>query len=303
MRYNIHFDFVKHRKAFLGFAVIATIVGILSLIFFNLNYGVDFRAGSSMDINVSQPMDKAAIEQFLAEEGYTDHRAPSVTIGAERVTIRFIEVLTDAEENKLKNDFLGKFDSDASFEVNTVDVEMANELKNNAIKAILIASIGIALYVSIRFEWRFAVSAIISLLFAAFFVITTFSLFRFEVNLPFIVAVLTIIGYAINDMIVIFDRIRDNMRFAKLKTADDIADLVNSSIWQTMTRSINTVATVLIAAVLLFALGSESIRLFSLAMVIGLIIGVYSSNCIACQIWFELRKRMAPKPKTAAKAT
>jgi SecD/SecF fusion protein len=187
--------------------------------------------------------------------------------------------------------------------VNTVDVEMARELQWNAIIAVLVASIGIAIYVSIRFEWRFAVGAIVSTLHDAFLVITAFSIFRWEVNLPFIIALLTIIGYSINDTIVIFDRIRENLRFGKQKTAEDLAQLVNQSIWQTLTRSINTVVTVLIAAVLLLVLGSEPIRLFSLAMVIGLTAGAYSSIFIASQIWFDLRKRKKFKASPAAKTS
>jgi SecD/SecF fusion protein len=154
--------------------------------------------------------------------------------------------------------------------------------------------------VSIRFEWRFAVAAIIALLHDAFIVVSIFSIFRLEVNLPFVAAVLTIIGYSINDTIVIFDRVRENLRFAKIKSFDDLAELVNRSTWQTMTRSINTVITVLIAALCLFIFGSPAIRLFSLAMIVGLISGAYSSIFIASPIWMLLKNRSlgskAPKP-------
>jgi SecD/SecF fusion protein len=150
--------------------------------------------------------------------------------------------------------------------------------------------------VSIRFEWRFALAGIVALLHDAFFVITIFLIFRLEVNLPFIIAVLTIIGYSINDTIVIFDRIRENLRFAKLKSPADLAQLINSSVTQTLARSINTVATVMIVALGLFVLGSPSIRLFSLAMLIGLCAGAYSSIFIASALWYEMRKKVI-KPK------
>ncbi len=181
-----------------------------------------------------------------------------------------------------------------------MDTELAKELALKAIYAVLIASLGIMLYVSIRFEWRFAVGAIAALLHDAFMVIAIFSIFQLEVNLPFVAAVLTVIGYSINDTIVIFDRIRENMRFAKVKTFDDLSQIVNRSIWQTMTRSINTVLTVLIAAVLLFVMGSESIRLFSLAMIIGLISGMYSSIIIASPIWLVLKSKTLGANKKAA---
>jgi SecD/SecF fusion protein len=181
-----------------------------------------------------------------------------------------------------------------------VDPTIARELLTKAIYAVALASIGIIIYVSIRFEWRFALAGIIALLHDAFIVVSVFSIFRLEVNLPFIIAVLTIIGYSINDTIVIFDRIRENLRFAKLKNLDDLAELVNQSIWQTMTRSINTVVTVLIAAVCLFIFGSESIRLFSLAMIVGLISGMYSSIFIASQVWLVLKNKSLNKPKKVA---
>jgi len=167
---------------------------------------------------------------------------------------------------------------------------------------VLIASIGVCLYICIRFEWRFAISAIVALLHDAFIVISLFSIFRLEVNLPFVAAVLTIIGYSINDTIVIFDRIRENMRFAKIKSHEDLADLVNRSIWQTMTRSINTVVTVLIAAVCLMILGSEAIRLFSLAIVFGLISGAYSSIFIASPLWLMLKKPTFGKARKVSPA-
>ncbi|MFC4809039.1 protein translocase subunit SecF [Paenibacillus sp. GCM10023250] len=288
------FSFVKTARYFFILSIVITLVGILTLSIFGLNYGVDFKAGSSVDITFKQDISskKAEFEQYLKDN---DFGTPGMTFGAKRVTLRFDDVLSDAKEKALKTGIADKFDKGASMEVNTVDVEIAKELQGNAIKAVLIASIGIVIYVSIRFEWRFAVAAIIALLHDAFIVISLFSIFRLEVNLPFIVAVLTIIGYSINDTIVIFDRIRENLRFAKLKSITDIAKVVNDSIWQTMSRSINTVMTVLFATVCLLIFGSESIRLFSIAILFGLISGAYSSIFIASPLWLLLKSKQKPK--------
>ncbi|MBO7745519.1 protein translocase subunit SecF [Paenibacillus sp. MWE-103] len=282
-------------------SIVITIVGILTLGIFGLNYGVDFKAGSSVDITFKKDVSsqKAAFEQYLKDN---DFGSPGMTFGAKRVTLRFDDVLSDTKEKALKAGIADKFDKDASMEVNTVDVEIAKELQGNAIKAVLIASIGIVIYVSIRFEWRFAVAAIVALLHDAFIVISLFSIFRLEVNLPFIVAVLTIIGYSINDTIVIFDRIRENLRFAKLKSVTDIAKIVNDSIWQTMSRSINTVMTVLFATICLLIFGSESIRLFSLAILFGLISGAYSSIFIASPLWLLLKSKQKPKANVKSSA-
>lgn len=289
MHYKIHLDFIKHRKKFFAFSIAITVIGILVLAFAGLNYGVDFRAGTTMDIEVGKPIAQADADALIAEAGF---EGVHPTIGGEgdRLTIRFPETLTNDDVANIESLFKAKYGDQVSREVNTVDPELAREQLRHAIIAVLVASLGIILYVSVRFEWRFAIAGIVALLHDAFIVVSVFSIFRLEVNLPFIVAVLTIIGYSINDTIVIFDRIRENLRFAKLKTDDDLAEIVNASIWQTFTRSINTVVTVLIAAVALFIFGSESIRLFSLAIIIGLVAGAYSSIGIASPIWYVLRK-------------
>ncbi|WP_197255682.1 protein translocase subunit SecF [Paenibacillus dendritiformis] len=298
MRFKGTFNFVHSSKYFFIFSIIITIVGAISLGVLGLNYGVDFSSGTNVDITLSKPVEKAQIEQML--EPYQLKKEPTITMGSDRVTIRFTEVLTEQMENQFKADFK-KLDAGASFEINTVDVEIARELQRNALLAVLIASIGIIIYISIRFEWRFAISAVVALLHDAFMVISIFSIFRLEVNLPFIIAVLTIIGYSINDTIVIFDRIRENMRFAKIKNIHDLSRLVNDSIYQTLTRSINTVLTVLVAALCLFIFASESIRMFSLAILVGLAFGAYSSIFIASPLWVVLKSKEKNKSKSPAK--
>ncbi|MFL6554976.1 MAG: protein translocase subunit SecF, partial [Bacillus sp. (in: firmicutes)] len=154
----------------------------------------------------------------------------------------------------------------------------------------LIASIGIILYVSIRFEAYMAIAAIAAILHDAFFMIAVFSITRLEVDLNFIAAILTIIGYSNHDTIVTFDRVRENMQKKKrLKTVQDIADVVNISIRQTLTRSFNTVLTVLITTLCLMIFGSPSIRNFSIALVVGLIVGVYSSVFVAGSLWYVMK--------------
>lgn len=226
---------------------------------------------------------------------------PTVTIGDKRVNIRYDQELSDAQSETLKKS-INKIDDKASFEINTVDTEMAKELARNAIYSVLLSSIGIIIYVSIRFEWRFALASIVALLHDAFMVVAVFSIFRLEVDITFIVAVLTIIGYSINDTIVIFDRIRENLRFGKQKSYEDLKHLVNKSVMQTLMRSLYTAFTVFIAAFFLLIMGGESIRMFSLAMVIGLLFGAYSSIFIASPLWLLLKKNQKPAAKTPAKA-
>ncbi|RIL81747.1 protein translocase subunit SecF, partial [Staphylococcus equorum] len=156
--------------------------------------------------------------------------------------------------------------------VNTVSPVIGQELAKNAMLAVLLASIGMIIYISLRFEWRMGISSIISLLHDAFMIIAVFSLFRLEVDITFIAAVLTIIGYSINDTIVTFDRVREMLRKVKVITKEEEIDyIVNSAIRQTLTRSINTVLTVVVVVVALLIFGASSIFNFSLALLIGLV--------------------------------
>lgn len=286
-----NFDFVRHRKKFFALSLVVTVLGLLTLALFGLNTGVDFAAGTSLDVTIGENSTTPGEVRTLVSEAVA--LEPVITVGGNndnRISFRFERELEDGEREALVGAFHDRFGADqVSYEENTVDPVIARELVKKAILAVSVASIGIIIYVSIRFEWRFAITAIIALLHDAFIVISIFSIFRLEVQLSFVAAVLTIIGYSINDTIVLYDRIRENLRFAKLKKFDDLAELVNNSIRQTLTRSINTSLTTLLAAVLLFVLGSEAIRLFSLGMLIGLISGTYSSIFIASQIWMLLK--------------
>ncbi|MCM3785574.1 protein translocase subunit SecF [Neobacillus mesonae] len=302
MRFKWDYDYIKISKYFYTFSIVITLLGILSLAIFGLNYGVDFRSGSNVDITASKTITAEEIEPVLEEIGLAEQE-PSISAGTDRVNIRFSTVLDETQESNLKTAFNEKIDPEASFEVNTVDPEMAKELGRNAIYAVLLASLGILIYVTIRFEWRFAVAAIVALLHDAFVVISIFSIFRWEVDLTFITAVLTIVGFSINDTIVVFDRIRENLRFSKIKNRKDLNQVVNLSVAQTMTRSLNTTFTVFIASLFLFLLGGESIRMFSLAMVIGLVFGAYSSIFIASPLWAILKNKQKPKTNHSSKST
>ncbi len=295
------FDFMLNRKKFFAASTTITILGLLTLLIFGLNLGVDFKAGTSIDITAGQQIEKAKSDDIFKS---LDMQPAVTTIGGnnnDRVSARFDEVVSEENVKKIEAAFKAAYGDNVSLEVNTVSPDIAQELAIKAIYGVAIASVAISIYVSIRFEWRFALAAIIAILHDAFIVISMFSIFRLEVDLPFVAAVLTTIGYSINDKIVIFDRIRENQRFSKIRTDADLSEMINNSIWQTMARNIYTVITVLIAAVCLYIFGSESIKLFALAKIIGLTSGAYSSICIASPLWFLLKqKSLGAKKKAAA---
>ena len=190
---------------------------------------------------------------------------------------RYKGVLSNSEVAALKTHFQDKYGTDPN--VSTVSSTVGKELAKNAIYALLIAALGIVIYVSFRFETSMGIASVLGLLHGTFYMIAFFSLTRLEVDLTYIAAILTIIGYSINDTIVTFDRIRENMvAKKKLKSVEDIAEIVNKGLRQTLTRSINTVLTVIVTVVALLIFGSESIRNFSIALLVGLLAGVYSSS-------------------------
>jgi len=190
---------------------------------------------------------------------------------------------------------LGNFDTLRAEKVGAV---IGSELTRNAILAVVVSWIFMIVYITYRFEFKFAVSGILAIVHDLIVVIGVFSLLQKEIDASFIAAILTIVGYSINDTIVIFDRIRENLK-THSKT-ESFSQLVNRSIWQTMTRSIYTVLTVVFATVALYLFGGETTKNFSLALLIGFMSGAYSSIFNASPIWvtwkeYEDRKRIAAK--------
>ncbi len=290
-------DFVKHRKKYFLITGIMFVLGILSLSIMGLNLGVDFESGTRLDILIGQTF---AEEDITAELDKLGIKGGSVTTaGADQDTavIRFPDTLNKDELAQVRTAFQDRYGEQVDLQSSTVEPTVSRDLAQKALYAVLLASVFIIIYVTIRFEFRFAISAIIALLHDAFFVIALFSILRIEVDLPFIAAVLTIVGYSINDTIVVFDRIRENLKKAKVKRMSDLEDVVNDSVRQTIVRSINTSLTVVVAALALVLLGGESLRNFSLAILVGLIAGTYSSIFIASQIWLEWKGRAVEKQR------
>lgn len=289
-----HIDFVKLAKPLLALSLASIIIGSIIVAMMGLNLGIDFKSGSRVDIKS---------EQVLKEDGLKKEletlKIPSenVVVNAENpkmASVQYKDPLTKEQINDLKSTFSDKYGHEPN--VNTVSSEIGKELAKNAIKSVIIASIGIIIYVTFRFEWRMGLTSVLSLLHDAFLIIAFFSIFRLEVDVTFIAAVLTIIGYSINDTIVTFDRVRENLHKIKvITTPEQIDHIVNSSIRQTMTRSINTVLTVIIVVIALMLLGASSIFNFSVALLVGLISGVFSSIFIAVPLWGMLKKRQLKK--------
>lgn len=292
-------DFIKIRKPFLIASAATVIAGVIALFTLGLNLGIDFASGARVEImtNDQQALTKEVVEQDFEKLGFTPK---DITIAGEdgKLAIaRFIGEFSKDDITKVKSYFTEKYGVDPN--ISTVSPTVGKEIAKNALFATAIAAIGIVIYVAIRFEFYFGFASIIGVLFAAFFVIAFFSFTKLEVDLTYIAAVLTIVGYSINDTIVTFDRIRENLKRRKkpVRNFDELAKIVNNSIIQTLARTINTVLTVIFAAIALYIFGAESIRNFSLALLIGLLAGTYATIFIAAQLWLIWAAKTIGKPK------
>ncbi|MDQ0205408.1 protein translocase subunit SecF [Alkalicoccobacillus murimartini] len=290
-------DFITHRNKFFAASLVFVIAGIISLFTLGLNLGVDFESGSNITIETNETLTNEQIQEDFAE--INSEYTPTITLAGENneiATVRFIDVLNNDEVADVRSFFLENYDAEPT--VSTVSPQVGKELAQNAIYAVLIASLGIVIYLAFRYEFLYGAAAIVALLYDAFFIIALFSFLQVEVNVPFIAAVLTIVGYSINDTIVTFDRIRENVKKAKvIEGFDDLAEIVNTSLIQTISRSINTVLTVVFAALSLLLFGGDAIFSFSLALVIGLVAGTYSSMFIAAQLWLVWKARYIKKQR------
>lgn len=293
-------DFVKHQKKIFLVTVAYLAVGAIFLIAQGLNLGIDFESGSRIDIVSDNPLTTEEIASHFAKIG-GGYEPDQITLSGEDnnvANVRFIDVLTKEEVAQIQTYFTEQYGHEPS--ISTVSPQVGKELARNAVISVLIASVGIMIYVAVRFQLLYGVAAVIGLIHDAFFIIMMFAVFQFEVNIPFIAAVLTVVGYSINDTIVTFDRIRENLKNAKkVKTYEDLVDIVNVSLTQTLARSINTGLTVLFAAAAIFFLGGEAIRTFSFAILVGLIAGIYSSLFLAAQLWLVMKGKSLKRRKTA----
>ncbi|MYL19887.1 protein translocase subunit SecDF [Halobacillus litoralis] len=285
------FDFVGKRKLFFTISIALVAAGILALSVFRLNLGIDFSNGSRVSILSDGDITASQVEETMESE--FDVSPEQVVISGDNNEIavaRFDSELSKDKVAEIQSYYEEEFGNTPN--ISTVSPIVAKELAKNAALAVLYASIGIIIYVTIRFEIFFAITAIIALLHDAFFILAFFSLTRLEFDITIIAAILTIVGYSVNDTIVTFDRIRENLKLKKkVKSFSELAKIVNDSLMQTLARSFNTVITVIFAAVMLLVFGASSITNFSFALVIGLLAGTYSSLFIASQLWLVWRGR------------
>ena len=276
---------IKRRKWFYALSLIVIIPGIISLMLQGLNLGIDFTGGSITHIKLPSQVTSEDVRATLSKHGLD----ADVQKSGDEYYLRTRELTqeeTDALMSSLKEDF-----SEVEFmSAESVGATIGGELTRNALLAISIATVLMLAYISFRFEWTFGVASVLGIIHNVLVVLGAFSIFQWEISSAFIAAILTVIGYSINDTIVIFDRIRENMKGSR---KENYEELVNRSAGQTLNRSINTVLTSVFPLIALLILGGSTIKLFVLAMLIGFITGAYSSICIASSLWYDIKNQKA----------
>ena len=299
-------EFVRNKKYFLGFTIILFVVGGIISVTKGANLGVDFTGGTTITISNNDSIKLNDVKGYLSDEEYTI-RKEEVT--SEDIVVTISEVLDKDDIKKLSGGLEKEFDT--TTDIYTVSKVVKQELTKNAIYSLVIASIGILIYVAVRFKFNYAVAAIIALVHDSLLIFLFFCIFRIEITTIFIAAVLTIIGYSINDTIVTFDMIRDNYNkklMAKIgKKKKDIEEVkldeeelisvVNDSVRITLFRSILTTLTTILPVICLMIWGAREVVNFNIALLVGFIAGVYSSIYISNQIWLMLEIRKIKKPK------
>ena len=288
------FSIVKNYKLFFAVTIIFLLVGIGSMVTRGFNLGIDFTGGSIMDLSFKQPVTVAQVREVLK-----DHDLGNSIIQLENtdgstsskgVLIR-TGVIDDAMRRQVMDSLKGKIGDFEIQRVENVGATIGGELIQQAVMAIMLSWVLMIAYITLRFEFKFAIAAIIALIIDVAVTLSYFSLFKMEMDSSFVAALLTVVGYSINGTIVIFDRIRENLK--SHRRSESLGEMIDNSIWQTLARSIYTVGTSLFAVVSIFLWGGETIRNFSFAMLVGFSSGAYTSTFLAGPLWLFLRGKKA----------
>ncbi|MBS3810664.1 MAG: protein translocase subunit SecF [Halanaerobiales bacterium] len=286
-------DILGKRRLWYTISITIIVIGLLFLAMGGLNFGIDFQGGTILEFKFDQSVTNEEVRNILQDINITDDSKiqQSDTLDFHGTIIRTKE-LTPTQINDIEEGLKNNYPSTEMLRTETVYPIIGQELRTRALLALLIASVAIVLYISVRFEFRFAIVSIITLLHDVLITLGIFAILGREINTPFVAALLTIIGYSINDTIVIFDRIRENM---KLMHKTPFEKLANQAVIDTLPRSINTSLTTLITILAIYLFGGASIKVFMFALFIGMFAGTYSSIFIASPLLVTWTNRLVNK--------
>ncbi len=278
-----NFDFIGKRKIFYVLSVLLLVVGMISMVIQGLNLGIDFTGGTSFQVSFDKKDVKVSdVRTALSKVNHGGDQIQELSNGSYQIKTQFMNQQEQDQFIKNLSDSLGKTEVDR---VSAVGPTMGKEILTKGLIALFVAMGLMIIYITIRFEWRFATAGIVALFHDVLMVVAFFSIFQWEVSSSFVAAILTIFGYSINDTIVVFDRIREHLGRIK---RDELGNVVNNSINQVLRRSLFTAGSTLIPLIAVFLFGGETTRYFVLAIIIGIVSGTYSSIFNASPIWHDI---------------
>lgn len=292
---NTRIPFMRQRTIAAVFSAVIFIASVCSLVVNHLNLGLDFTGGMQMTVTFDKPTATHVVREELLSNGF--EQASVVAFGTKAFSIKVgphSEISRDALKTKLLSAMPG---AKMGGQLDYIGPQVGKQLMTNGILAIVVSLIATMIYIALRFEYRFAVSAALALIHDPILILGLFSFFHLEFNMIVLTAVLTVIGYSLNDTIVVYDRVRENFHKIRKMNSSDIMDL---SINQTLSRTIMTSGLTLLVVIALFIYGGDMIHGFALALIIGIVIGTYSSIYVAgsLAIAFGLdRQSLLPKAK------
>ena len=280
IKQNTNIQFLKYKKITLSISIIFCLISFFSLFINGLNFGIDFKGGSLIEVKSGQSINISNVRSRLSLLNLGDVQIQN--FGSDKNVLVRVEASSSENNSSVLSSITNELQSFGEIQrTEVVGPKISSELIQKGILAI-ISAVGLMLfYIWIRFEWQFSLGAVLALIHDVIITIGIFSFFQIEFNLSIIAALLTIIGYSMNDTVVVYDRIRENLRKYKKQ---DLYDLINSSINQTLSRTVLTSFTTLLALFSLYIFGGQVIKGFTLAMIIGVFIGTYSSTFIASQL-------------------
>lgn len=287
---------IEKSKIWLSISLMIIVIGLGFMAFRGLNFGIDFKGGTQVSIQLNDNVSKDEADAVVKE--YVENA--STTISDDKEYEIKATQLDSEQVSNIMNDLQEKYslDDDALISQDEIGASIGKELTKNSLLALLGAFAVMLIYVAIRFEFKFGVAALIATIHDILITLCFYAIFNIQVNTPFIAAILTIVGYSMNDTIVIFDRIRENTK--KLRRANP-TEVANVSITETMTRSINTSLSTLVTIIAINIL-VPSVREFTVPLIVGIITGAYSSIFIASPVWVFLRNKIGNNVKVSKKA-
>ena len=284
-----HIDFIGKSKIWYTLSACVIICGIISMFIQGLNFGIDFTGGTLLDLKAEKPIIVEKVRKdILLPLGLKDNKIQMVANSNKEVIIR-VAAIDEKKRTTLLNDFGQEFGQYQVMRIEKVSAVIGKELIWQAVLALVVASVLMCLYLAFRFEYRFGVSAIVGIAHDVAVVLTFASILRLQVDESFVAIILTVAGYSINDTIVIFDRIRENLGL--MQRGETYAEVTNRSLNQSLTRCINTTGTVLAALLAVWIFGGSTIKDFIIGLFVGIATGAYSSIFMCCPIWVMWKQR------------